>query len=237
MTIPFSYVWHDSFTRVTWQYLFHAYTCQYLLHMCDMILSHVWHGTPGHHWWGILWVCRFIHRCDTTPSYGVDTMSRLFKMIGLFCKRALQKRRYSAKEPYNCKEPTNRSHRICAIWLIHTCAMTHSYVWHDSLICVTWLIPTCNMPRSYVWYDSFICVTRLPSMGWVRIVGSFKLQVSFAEYSLFYRALLQKRPMILRSQLIVATPYVWHDSFLHVTWLIHMCDMTHSYVWHDSFIL
>jgi len=30
--------------------------------------------------------------------------------------------------------------------------------------------------------------------------------------------------------------YVWHDSFIRVTWLIHMCDMTHSYVWHDSFI-
>jgi len=30
-----------------------------------------------------------------------------------------------------------------------------------------------------------------------------KLQVSFAEYSLFYRALLQKRPVILRSLLIV----------------------------------
>jgi len=30
--------------------------------------------------------------------------------------------------------------------------------------------------------------------------------------------------------------YVWHDSFIYVTWLIHMCDMTHSYVWHDSFI-
>jgi len=29
---------------------------------------------------------------------------------------------------------------------------------------------------------------------------------------------------------------VWHDSFICVTWLIHMCDMTHSYVWHDSFI-
>jgi len=28
--------------------------------------------------------------------------------------------------------------------------------------------------------------------------------------------------------------YVWHDSFIRVTWLIHMCDMTHSYVWHDS---
>jgi len=44
-------------------------------------------------------------------------------------------------------------------------------------------------------------------MGWLRCVGSLKLQVSFAEYSLFYRALLQLRPLILRSLLIVATPY------------------------------
>jgi len=29
--------------------------------------------------------------------------------------------------------------------------------------------------------------------------------------------------------------HVWHDSFTCVTWLIHMCDMTHSHVWHDSF--
>ena len=33
-------------------------------------------------------------------------------MIGLFCKRDLYKRRYSAKETYNFKEPTNRSHPI-----------------------------------------------------------------------------------------------------------------------------
>jgi len=25
--------------------------------------------------------------------------------------------------------------------------------------------------------------------------------------------------------------YVWHDSFICVTWLIHTCDMTHSHVW------
>jgi len=34
-------------------------------------------------------------------------------MIGLFCKRALLKRLYSAKENYDFKEPTNRSHPIC----------------------------------------------------------------------------------------------------------------------------
>jgi len=27
---------------------------------------------------------------------------------------------------------------------------------------------------------------------------------------------------------------MWHDAFIRVTWLIHMCDMTHSDVWHDS---
>ena len=30
--------------------------------------------------------------------------------------------------------------------------------------------------------------------------------------------------------------YVWHDSFICVTWLTDMFDMTHSYVWHDAFI-
>jgi len=42
----------------------------------------------------------------------VATISRLFKIIGLFCKRALQKRLHSAKETYNFEEPTNRSHPI-----------------------------------------------------------------------------------------------------------------------------
>jgi len=49
------------------------------------------------------------------------------------------------------------------------------------------------------------------SMGWLRLLGSSKLQVSSAEYRLFYRALLQKRPINLRSLLIVATPYPLMD--------------------------
>ena len=34
----------------------------------------------------------------------------------------------------------------------------------------------------------------------------------------------------------VTYSYVWQNSFMCVTWLIHMCDMTHSCVWHGSFI-
>jgi len=29
-------------------------------------------------------------------------------------------------------------------------------------------------------------------------------------------------------------PYVWHDSFVCMTWSIHMCDMIHSCVWHND---
>jgi len=39
-------------------------------------------------------------------------ISRLLKIIGLFCKRALLKSRYSAKETYTFQEPTNRIHPI-----------------------------------------------------------------------------------------------------------------------------
>jgi len=53
-------------------------------------------------------------------------------------------------------------------------------------------------------------------MGWLRLVASLKLQVSFAEYHLFYRALLQKRPIIVRSLQVVATLY--HTNSSHVTY-------------------
>jgi len=46
----------------------------------------------------------------------------------------------------------------------------------------------------------------------------------FCRISLFYRAHLQERPVILRSLLIEATPYVWYDGLIRLMWLIHMCD-------------
>jgi len=66
-----------------------------------------------------------------------------------------------------------------------------------------------------------------PYMGWLRLVGSLKLYVSLKNIGLFCRALLQKRPIILRSLLIVATPYVilrkialW--GLIHIITIIHI---------------
>jgi len=52
------------------------------------------------------WVC---FQCE---RYRVAMIGRLLKIVGLFCKRALSKRRYSAKETYDFKKPANRSHPI-----------------------------------------------------------------------------------------------------------------------------
>jgi len=79
-------------------------------------------------------------------------------------------------------------------------------------------------------------------MGWLRLVGCLKLQVSFVEYSILLRALLQKRPLILRSLLIKASPYPTASTcaricaFCSFMLYIYICiyvsayEYTHSYV-------
>jgi len=55
-------------------------------------------------------------------------------------------------------------------------------------------------------------VTCCSAIGRLRLVGSIELQVSFAEYSLFYTALLQKRHITLSILLTKATPYGVHET-------------------------
>ena len=49
---------------------------------------------------------------------------------------------------------------------------------------------------------------RARHMGWLRLVGSLKLYVSFAKEPYKRDHILQKRPVILRSLIIVATQYL-----------------------------
>jgi len=118
-------------------------------------------------------------------------------------------------------------------WLTTMCDMTHSYVWHDSLICVTWLIHMCDMTHYYVRHDNvFICV--------IFIRCSEELCLAFICV------------IWLTTMCDMTHWYVCHESLICVPWLIRMCDMTHSYViyiqdarrrsvwhsyvWHDSLL-
>ena len=85
---------------------------------------------------------------------------------------------------------------------------------------------TCILPRNPLPNACSLIALVLPvytgvHMGWLRLVGSSKLQVFLEEHRLFYRALLQKRPVILRSLLIVATPEGVKKS--RIFWCMILC--------------
>ena len=63
-------------------------------------------------------------------------------------------------------------------------------------------------------------------MRWLRLVGSLKTQVSFAKEPYKRNYILHKRPVFLRSLLIIATPYAHRTPFHPVSFPIHMCDTT-----------
>ena len=148
-----SYVWHDSFICVTWLnhvcHMTHSYVWRgsfacvtWLNHICDMThsyvhhdplicatwLIHMCHMTHAHVWL----MSRHSRRNGMPPTQwhtcGVATTSRLLEITGPFCKTALQKRLYSAKETYNFKKPTNRSHPIRMPWPE---TVTHHNVTHE----------------------------------------------------------------------------------------------------------
>jgi len=81
-----------------WTWIKRGWT--WLVHVCDTTHSYA-RDMPNS------------YVCDMKDSYGVASVSRIDKIIGLFCKRALYKRLYSAKVTYNFIDPTDRSHPIC----------------------------------------------------------------------------------------------------------------------------
>jgi len=48
-----------------------------------------------------------------------------------------------------------------------------------------------------------------------------------------WQARVPALPRVLQMRILAA--HVRHDSFIRVTWRIHMCDMTHTHVWPESF--
>jgi len=69
-------------------------------------------------------------------------------------------------------------------------------------------------------------------MGWLWLVGSLKLWVSFAKEPYKKEDILQKRPVILMSLLIVATPYVF-VSTVYVRMYVYIYLYVHVYVFTD----
>jgi len=97
----------------------------------------------------------------------------------------------------------------------------HVFFHSDIFICVYTDISMCvrqTSPCVFIQIHVNACVFsfRYIHMGWLRLVGSLKLQVSFAKEPYKRVYILQRRLLISRSLLIVATPYVFIQIYLCV---------------------
>jgi len=120
-----------------------------------------------------------------------------------------------------------RDSLICETWLIHMWDMTHSYVRHDSFVCETWLIHMCDMTHSYVTHDSSRYVT------WLLYSQNNALLSPLSSHIPCLR-----KPPVCGNPLFSENWKLLFSmtfSFSESSWLIQMCDMTHS-MWHDSFM-
>jgi len=142
----------------------------------------------------------------------------------------------------------SRMNASCHIWMRQG---TYKCVEPDARTCLTYFNSNNAINVScYTWmhHVTYECVMSHMNesnirMGWLRLVGSLKLQVSSAEYRLFYRALLQKRPSKPKIEdLFNLLQFSWsvishinvpcHIWMRHAT---HECAMSHikepCYVW------
>jgi len=95
------------------------------------------------------------------------------------------------------KRPISQGHVSCHMYMWRMQKRDMSVAWHIyGLNSLAYILPI------------FI-------MGWLWLIGSIKLYVSFAKEPYKRDDILQKRPIILRSLLTIATPYVFGA---HIPW-------------------
>ena len=89
----------------------------------------------------------------------------------------------------------------------------------------------------HIYIDTCICMyvcVYICTHRWLRLVGSLKLFVSFAKEPYKRDDILQKRPIILRSLLFVATPIP--VRILHTCTHIYTHTHTHIYIFIYTYI-
>ena len=116
----------------------------------------------------------------------------------------------------------------CSVMQFHMYDMTPPYVWHDAFICVTWLLHMCDMTRvrCRIQSDTLHTVKKKQKQHKHNYCNNEPWQPCVAA------CCSVKQCVAVRcSALQCSLQCSLHCSLQCVTWLLHMCDMTHA-TWH-----
>jgi len=191
--------------NMTHSYVWHdSFICvTWLIHMCDMTHSYVWHDS---------FICgmRPVHVWNVKLScLHHDKLTCVTWLIICVVRVDITTNSFVWHDSsYVSSVSTSRQTHMCDMTL-HMCRLC---LHHNKHIRVTWLL---------------ICVVRDMTPHTCRSWHDSSY-VSFVSTSQHTHS-CDMTPHTCRMTL----SYVWHDSFICVTWLIYMCDMTHSYVVRD----
>jgi len=152
---------------------------------------------------------------------------------------------------------------MCAVWLIHMCDMTHSYVWHDSFIWDTTHVGHDSSVRdlTYSYVSHYLLQMTVEALE--RVMSSARsatqlqhhcnsgrrharLQSAVAAGAAEGRLCGMTRSCVWRDSFMCVAwlihscrtrlVHMWPGAFVYVAWRIHVCDMAYSYIWHGSFM-
>jgi len=195
-------------------------------HMYDWVTAHVWMSNTtrmnescrahSHVLYGmppIRMYIPLIRMCDVTYSC-VRSLTRSHMWYDVFI--AWHDWRIHKRDRH-----TSYSHVWYDVFMcFHMCDMTHSYVWHDSIIHVTWLNHTCDIPLIHMCDMTYSCVWD----NW--LVRTCDCRIRLRDMTDAFTCVIGI-PLIHMCDMMRS--YVWHG------WLMNGV-MTHSCVWCDRFI-
>jgi len=142
-------------------------------------------------------------------------------------------------------------------WHICMCGVAYPYVWHDSFVCVTWLIHMYDITHSYVWHGfihlSYVTLKQkqrervAACCSVLQCVAVWLVHVWMTHSWFIPGADMQRARNLKQNSFICVTwlshmcdmthSHAWQNSFICMTWIIHICVITHSCVWLDAFII
>ena len=183
----------------------HKICATWLIHTCVMSHSYVCHDSFIAHA-GRSNMCAMTHpsaHTRTSQQYVRDMTHSYVCHVSFTCVPRLT-RMLTLADPKN----------ICVTWLIHTCVMSHSHVCHDSFIAHAGWSNMCAMthPNAH---------TR--TSKWHICDITHDLLIAHTSH---IQHVCQDSPECSHSQILRI--YVWHDSLIRVSCLIHMCATIHS---------